>query len=227
MLSLLYEVNNILTMIHYLQMADPLTALMHAVQVMNLLKTLILRTLKDRKASLLESHSPPSSPEFPGTEEPEHDPQAALWVEDANDDDYGGSMFNRHDRQWSQTSHNSSAGLLRDYERTSSQSSHSGAWMGHERGSSRYPPLPIPTPQGRQHTSGYAGSQKSSPYLSSSSVGTSYDRFNSKSSLLNGRDEVQGNFSPFMLFPPTHSFKAKAGSGCMTPIDRTERVEAW
>jgi hypothetical protein len=31
-------------------MLDPLTALMHAVQVMNLLKTLIVRTLKDREA---------------------------------------------------------------------------------------------------------------------------------------------------------------------------------
>lgn len=35
-------------------MADPLTALMHAVQVMNLLKTLILRTLKDREEAILE-----------------------------------------------------------------------------------------------------------------------------------------------------------------------------
>ncbi|KAJ7565929.1 hypothetical protein O6H91_02G081600 [Diphasiastrum complanatum] len=36
------------------QMADPLTALMHAVQVMNLLKTLILRTLKDRQEAVLD-----------------------------------------------------------------------------------------------------------------------------------------------------------------------------
>lgn len=35
------------------QMADPFTALMHAVQVMNLLKTLILRTLKDRQEFVL------------------------------------------------------------------------------------------------------------------------------------------------------------------------------
>jgi len=34
-------------------MADPFTALMHAVQVMNLLKTLILRTLKDRQELVL------------------------------------------------------------------------------------------------------------------------------------------------------------------------------
>ncbi|MCO5590977.1 hypothetical protein L7F22_044953 [Adiantum nelumboides] len=34
------------------QMSDPLTALMHAVQVMNFLKTLILKTLQDRQASL-------------------------------------------------------------------------------------------------------------------------------------------------------------------------------
>lgn len=38
-----------------LQMADPLTALMHAVQVMNFLKTLVERTLKEREDSLLDS----------------------------------------------------------------------------------------------------------------------------------------------------------------------------
>lgn len=37
------------------QMADPLTALMYAVQVMNFLKTLILRTLKDREESVVEA----------------------------------------------------------------------------------------------------------------------------------------------------------------------------
>ncbi|KAF9684686.1 hypothetical protein SADUNF_Sadunf04G0144400 [Salix dunnii] len=36
------------------QMADPLTALMYAVQVMNFLKTLILRTLRERKDSMVE-----------------------------------------------------------------------------------------------------------------------------------------------------------------------------
>lgn len=36
-------------------MADPLTALMYAVQVMNLLKNLIIRTLKERKESVIDS----------------------------------------------------------------------------------------------------------------------------------------------------------------------------
>lgn len=36
-------------------MADPLTALMYAVQVMNFLKTLILRTLREREDSVVES----------------------------------------------------------------------------------------------------------------------------------------------------------------------------
>lgn len=35
-------------------MADPLTALMYAVQVMNFLKTLILKTLRERKDSVVE-----------------------------------------------------------------------------------------------------------------------------------------------------------------------------
>ncbi|KAL9332939.1 hypothetical protein Peur_073078 [Populus x canadensis] len=37
------------------QMADPLTALMYAVQVMNFLKTLILRTLREREDSVVDS----------------------------------------------------------------------------------------------------------------------------------------------------------------------------
>ncbi|EOY08284.1 hypothetical protein QUC31_010917 [Theobroma cacao] len=37
------------------QMSDPLTALMYAVQVMNFLKTLIIRTLKEREDSLVDS----------------------------------------------------------------------------------------------------------------------------------------------------------------------------
>jgi len=44
-------------------MSDPLTALMHAVQVMNFLKTLILRTLRGRDdAATGEEYTPYSSP---------------------------------------------------------------------------------------------------------------------------------------------------------------------
>ncbi|KAE8009624.1 hypothetical protein FH972_006052 [Carpinus fangiana] len=43
------------------QMSDPLTALMHAVQVMNLLKTLIMKTLRDREESVTGGYSPMSS----------------------------------------------------------------------------------------------------------------------------------------------------------------------
>lgn len=41
------------------QMDDPLTALMHAVQVMNFLKTLIMKTLKEREDSVIESAAAP------------------------------------------------------------------------------------------------------------------------------------------------------------------------
>ncbi|TVU49989.1 hypothetical protein EJB05_01338, partial [Eragrostis curvula] len=45
------------------QMSDPLTALMHAVQVMNFLKTLILRTLRERDdAASGDEYTPYSSP---------------------------------------------------------------------------------------------------------------------------------------------------------------------
>ncbi|KAH0978496.1 hypothetical protein GBA52_028215 [Prunus armeniaca] len=43
------------------QMSDPLTALMHAVQVMNLLKTLIIKTLREREETDTGSYSPMSS----------------------------------------------------------------------------------------------------------------------------------------------------------------------
>ncbi|KAJ8466124.1 hypothetical protein OPV22_028676 [Ensete ventricosum] len=39
------------------QMSDPLTALMHAVQVMNLLKTLILKTLREREEAAMSGYS--------------------------------------------------------------------------------------------------------------------------------------------------------------------------
>ncbi|KAK9146817.1 hypothetical protein Sjap_006720 [Stephania japonica] len=43
------------------QMSDPLTALMHAVQVMNLLKTLIIKTLREREETATGAYSPFSS----------------------------------------------------------------------------------------------------------------------------------------------------------------------
>uniref|UniRef100_A0A5B6YM41 Rho GTPase-activating protein 1 n=1 Tax=Davidia involucrata TaxID=16924 RepID=A0A5B6YM41_DAVIN len=48
------------------QMADPLTALMYAVQVMNFLKTLIVKTLRDREDSIVERG--PESPLEPSDE---------------------------------------------------------------------------------------------------------------------------------------------------------------
>ncbi|KAK2406784.1 rho GTPase-activating protein [Trifolium repens] len=46
------------------QMADPLTALIHAVQVMNFLKTLILKTLREREESIDNSRSLSHSMDF-------------------------------------------------------------------------------------------------------------------------------------------------------------------
>lgn len=42
--------------IYDLQMADPLTALMYAVQVMNFLKTLVIKTLREREESMVETN---------------------------------------------------------------------------------------------------------------------------------------------------------------------------
>ena len=56
-----------------LQMADPLTALMYAVQVMKFLKTLVTKTLREREDNLVEepSASPPErSPDENGRHGP-------------------------------------------------------------------------------------------------------------------------------------------------------------
>lgn len=48
-----------------MQMADPLTALIHAVQVMNFMKTLILRTIRERDELASNGRLLPSSSDFP------------------------------------------------------------------------------------------------------------------------------------------------------------------
>jgi len=53
------------------QMADPLTALMYAVQVMNFLKTLIMRTLRDRQEAALDPRPDSSCRDF--HDENDHD----------------------------------------------------------------------------------------------------------------------------------------------------------
>ncbi|CAI0469849.1 unnamed protein product [Linum tenue] len=50
------------------QMADPLTALIHAVQVMNLLKTLIMKTLREREESTSNATRQSAHPDSPSDE---------------------------------------------------------------------------------------------------------------------------------------------------------------
>ena len=67
-----------------MQMADPLTALMYAVQVMNFLKTLIVKTLKEREESMVES-GPVSRPE--PSDEDGHQSSSQPFLEEAKEDD--------------------------------------------------------------------------------------------------------------------------------------------
>ncbi|XP_027351619.1 rho GTPase-activating protein 2-like [Abrus precatorius] len=62
------------------QMSDPLTALMHAVQVMNLLKTLILKTLREREetAAAIATCSPMSFHSSDRESEDEYDSQQEM-----------------------------------------------------------------------------------------------------------------------------------------------------
>ncbi|XP_061366652.1 rho GTPase-activating protein 2-like [Gastrolobium bilobum] len=60
------------------QMSDPLTALMHAVQVMNLLKTLILKTLREREETATAGYSSMSFHSSDRQSEDEYDSQQEM-----------------------------------------------------------------------------------------------------------------------------------------------------
>ncbi|KAI4349593.1 hypothetical protein L6164_010160 [Bauhinia variegata] len=60
------------------QMSDPLTALMHAVQVMNLLKNLIMRTLREREEAATGGYSPMSFHSSDRQSEDEYDSQQEM-----------------------------------------------------------------------------------------------------------------------------------------------------
>ncbi|XP_014512117.1 rho GTPase-activating protein 2 [Vigna radiata var. radiata] len=60
------------------QMSDPLTALMHAVQVMNLLKTLIMKTLREREETTPGGYSPMSFHSSGRHSEDEYDSQREM-----------------------------------------------------------------------------------------------------------------------------------------------------
>ncbi|KAL5701040.1 Rho GTPase-activating protein 2 [Ranunculus cassubicifolius] len=60
------------------QMSDPLTALMHAVQVMNLLKTLIIKTLKGREETTTGGYSPYSAISCDRQTDEEYDSQQEM-----------------------------------------------------------------------------------------------------------------------------------------------------
>ncbi|XP_057966063.1 rho GTPase-activating protein 2 [Malania oleifera] len=60
------------------QMSDPLTALMHAVQVMNLLKTLIMKTLRERVENATGGYSPSSSHSYSHQTDEDFDSQQEM-----------------------------------------------------------------------------------------------------------------------------------------------------
>jgi len=78
-------------------MSDPLTALMHAVQVMNLLKTLILNTLRKREEAAEGGYSPMSSGSSDRQSEGDYDSQQ-------DDDDGDHHDHHLHDVIYSPTS---------------------------------------------------------------------------------------------------------------------------
>ncbi|XP_028784780.1 rho GTPase-activating protein 5 [Neltuma alba] len=65
------------------QMADPLTALMYAVQVMNFLKTLVLKTLREREESVVESNPISNLDSF---DDDWHQSPSCLDFKDGNED---------------------------------------------------------------------------------------------------------------------------------------------
>lgn len=75
-------------------MADPLTALMYAVQVMNFLRTLIERTLKEREDSAVE----PMPPSILGPEDDSgpHGPSLSLLDREANNNNHDEGEVQAH-----------------------------------------------------------------------------------------------------------------------------------
>nr|XP_043637997.1 rho GTPase-activating protein 5-like [Erigeron canadensis] len=66
------------------QMVDPLTALMYAVQVMNFLKTLITKTLREREDRIVESYPAPASE--PSDEHGDQGPTVNLNLQENHDE---------------------------------------------------------------------------------------------------------------------------------------------
>lgn len=86
-------------------MSDPLTALMHAVQVMNLLKTLIMRTLRKREETVQEGYSSMSSRSSDrATDEEEYDSQQDM---DTSCESTGPASEDDDDEQDSHYNHSS------------------------------------------------------------------------------------------------------------------------
>ncbi|KAG0480474.1 hypothetical protein HPP92_011332 [Vanilla planifolia] len=81
------------------QMSDPLTALMHAVQVMNLLKALILRVLREREdAATQGSFSSPSSSGYHGDEmDTDGDDEEDEYPEQDAETEVDGNGSSKHD----------------------------------------------------------------------------------------------------------------------------------
>lgn len=64
------------------QMADPLTALIHAVQVMNFLRTLILKTIREREEAISASGAHQSCSESPSDrDEPNTNTSKPIYIE--------------------------------------------------------------------------------------------------------------------------------------------------
>nr|GMD69563.1 rho GTPase-activating protein 5-like [Ipomoea batatas] len=96
------------------QMADPLTALMYAVQVMNFLKTLIEKTLRDRKDSVVEP-APVSNIEPYGEDGHQNPPQFILEETD-NSAESSEQMFTIEDPYTESLSDSNPVGNLTDEE---------------------------------------------------------------------------------------------------------------
>lgn len=63
-----------------MQMADPLTALIHAVQVMNFLKTLIMKTLQEREESAAKSRLLSSCTDSPSSKDDPHSSNSNMGI---------------------------------------------------------------------------------------------------------------------------------------------------
>ncbi|GAV65403.1 RhoGAP domain-containing protein/PBD domain-containing protein [Cephalotus follicularis] len=186
------------------QMADPLTALMYAVQLMNFLKTLILRTLRERENSVLEPTT--YSRIEPSDESGHQSPSQSCFKDSEDDNEETEQVFVAEEPVTSNQNSNITDGKVEEHVADDDKS------------------CDIPTPIDAfvfEMDAGVSGSAAGlQPYTVKSKIGQS-----SISTMTMSSRKINGPQPELCLSGPAEKMK---GISNLSRIDsRIERIEAW